>query len=53
VSKPVRTVGKAASERILGTGPAGARTFVAATVTGLATAVATYKLLRGGSFGQD
>ena len=49
----IRTVGKAATERILGQGPGRVRAFVAATVTGTATAVVTYRLLRGGSLGGD
>lgn len=45
----LRTVGRAASDRVLGTGPGPVRAFVAATVTGTATAVLTYRLLRSGS----
>jgi hypothetical protein len=53
VSAAIRTVGKAATERILGMGPGRVRAFVAATVTGTATAVVTYRLLRTGSLGGD
>jgi hypothetical protein len=49
VSAAIRSVGKAATERIAGLGPGRVRAFVAATVTGTATAVATYKLLRSGN----
>jgi hypothetical protein len=47
----VTTVGKAATERILGTGPGRLRAFVAAVAVGTATAAATYKLLRGAEDG--
>jgi hypothetical protein len=43
----IRVVGKAASERVLGMGPGRFRAAVAAMVTGTATAVVTYRLLRG------
>jgi hypothetical protein len=43
----IRTVGKAASERILGMGPGRIRAAVAAMATGTATAAVTYRLLRG------
>jgi hypothetical protein len=46
MSTAIRTVGKAAAERILGLGPGRVRAFVAATMTGTATAVVTYRLLR-------
>jgi len=49
----IRTVGKAATERIMGLGPGRTRAFVAAPVTGAATAVATYKLLRSAPLGRD
>jgi hypothetical protein len=45
----LRTVGRAATERVLGTGPGPVRALVAATFTGTATAVLTYRLLRSGS----
>ncbi len=45
----VRTLGKAVSERALGVGPGRARAFVAAMVTGTATAVLTYRALRSDS----
>jgi hypothetical protein len=44
----LRTVGKAASERILGEGPGRTRASAAAVLTGTATAALTYKLLRSG-----
>lgn len=45
----LRTLGKAAAERVAGTGPGPMRAFVAAAVTGTATAVLTYRVLRSGS----
>ena len=42
------TVGKAVAERITGSQPGGFRSLAAATIVGLATAVATYRLLRSG-----
>jgi hypothetical protein len=42
----VRTVGKAAAERITGLGPGPIRAFAAAAFTGTATAVLTYRVLR-------
>jgi hypothetical protein len=54
IPAPIRTVGKAATERITGLGPGRVRAFVAASVTGTATAVVTYRLLRTGSLsGED
>jgi hypothetical protein len=54
MSVAVKAVGKAAAERMLGFGPGRFRAFVAATVTGTATAVLTYRLLRGTPLaGQD
>jgi hypothetical protein len=53
MSAAIRTVTKAATERILGLGPGRARAFLAATVTGTATAVVTYRLLRTGSLGGE
>ncbi len=49
----LRTVGKAATERIMGLGPGRFRSFAAASVTGAATAVVTYRLLRGTPVGGD
>ncbi len=45
----LKTVGRAATERVLGQGPGPARALVASVVTGTATAVLTYRLLRSGS----
>jgi hypothetical protein len=45
----LRAVGRAASERVTGTGPGPGRAFVAAMVTGTATAALTYRLLRSNS----
>ncbi len=45
----LRTIGKAATERMLGVGPGRVRAAVAAAATGTATAVLTYRLLRGKS----
>jgi hypothetical protein len=42
----LRTLGKAASEKALGLGPGPVRAAAAATITGAATAVLTYRLLR-------
>jgi hypothetical protein len=42
----LRAVGKAASERLTGLGPGPFRAALAAAVTGSATAVLTYRLLR-------
>jgi hypothetical protein len=47
MSGPLRTVGKAAAEAVMGVGPGRMRAMAAATVTGTATAVVTYRLLRG------
>jgi hypothetical protein len=47
----IRTVGKADTERALGMGPSRMRAFLAATVTGTATAALTYRLLRSGPSG--
>lgn len=46
---PLKTVGKAAAERLAGFGPGPMRAAAAATVVGAASAVATYKLLRSGN----
>ena len=43
----LKTVGKATAERVLGFGPGRVRAGVAAFATGTATAVVTYRLLRG------
>jgi hypothetical protein len=48
MSAAVRTVGKAAAQRMMGVGPGRMRALAAATVTGTATAVLTYRVLRGG-----
>jgi hypothetical protein len=48
MSAAVRTVGKAAAQRMMGFGPGRMRALAAATVTGTATAVLTYRVLRGG-----
>ena len=48
-SATMSTVGKAVAERISGSRPGGIRAFAAATVVGVATAVATYRLLRSGN----
>ncbi len=45
----LRTIGKAATERMLGFGPGRVRAAVAAVATGTATAAVTYRLLRGKS----
>jgi hypothetical protein len=45
----IKTVGKAAGERVLGDGPGPVRAMVAAVVTGTVTAVLTYKVLRSSS----
>ena len=42
----IKTVGKAAAERAAGIGPGRVRAFAAAMVTGTATAVLTYRVLR-------
>jgi hypothetical protein len=47
MSAAIRTVGKAAAQRVMGFGPGRLRAFAAATVTGTAAAVVTYRLLRG------
>lgn len=44
----LRTVGKAASDRISGGRPGPLRAFAAAAVVGIAAGVATYRLLRSG-----
>ena len=45
----LKTVGKATAERLSGQGAGWGRAAAAAMVTGAATAVLTYKLLRGSS----
>jgi hypothetical protein len=45
----IKTVGKATAERLSGQGAGWGRAAAAAMVTGAATAVLTYKLLRGNS----
>jgi hypothetical protein len=42
----LRTVGRAAAERAAGVGPGPVHSMLAAAVTGAATAVLTYRLLR-------
>jgi hypothetical protein len=44
----LRTVGKAASDRVRGDRPGPFRAFAAAAVAGITTAVVTYRLLRSG-----
>jgi hypothetical protein len=46
---PLRTVLKAIGERLSGSSPGALRALLAATIVGIAAAVATYKLLRSGS----
>jgi hypothetical protein len=45
----IKTVGKAAAERLGGGDPGRGRAFVAAAITGAATAVLTYQALRSNS----
>lgn len=52
-SAAIRTVGKAAAERMLGEGPGRMRAFVAAVATGAATAAVTYRLLRGSAVANE
>lgn len=49
----IRTLGKAAGERVTGVGPGPVRAFVAAAITGAAAAVLTYKALRSGPASDD
>ncbi len=49
----IRTLGKAAGERVAGVGPGPVRAFVAAAITGTAAAVLTYKALRSGPASDD
>ena len=49
----IRSVGKATAERVLGVGPGRIRAAVAAMATGTATAVLTYRLLRGSPIGGE
>ena len=51
--KALKTVGKAASDRALGLGPGPIRAAAAATVTGVATWVLTYRLLRSDLLGDS
>lgn len=46
---PVKVIGKAVVERATGLVPGRPRALIAATFTGTATAVVTYRLLHGGS----
>ena len=45
----IKTVGKATAERLSGEGAGWGRAVTASVITGAATAVLTYKLLRGSS----
>jgi hypothetical protein len=45
-SRALRTAGTAVAERVTGEGPGRARALAAAVVAGVATAAATYRLLR-------
>lgn len=45
----LKTVAKAAGQKLSGEGPGRMRALAAATVTGAAAAVVTYRLLRAGS----
>lgn len=45
---PIKTVGKAAAERLSGSKPGPMTAFVSAVIVGVAAAAATYKLLRSG-----
>jgi hypothetical protein len=47
----LRTVAKAATERLIGDGPGPVRAAVAAIITGGATAAITYRVLRSDSLG--
>jgi hypothetical protein len=49
IGAAIRTVGKAAAERVSGVGPGPFRAFLAAAATGTATAVLTYRVLRSDS----
>jgi hypothetical protein len=53
MSSAIRAVSKAATERIMDIGPGRARAFLAATITGAATAVVTYKALRDDLLGGE
>jgi hypothetical protein len=46
MSAGARSIGKAVAERLAGVGPGRMRAGMAAAVTGTATAVVTYRLLR-------
>jgi hypothetical protein len=52
-ARALRTVGKAAMERITGGKPGPVRAALASAVTGGATAAVTYKLLRSGGGDSD
>jgi hypothetical protein len=45
--RAIRTLGKALGDRAMGNGPGPFRAAAAATVTGAATWILTYRLLRG------
>ncbi len=53
MGKAIRSVGKAVGERAMGLGPGPIRAAVAATITGSATAVLTYRVLRSDNLGGD
>jgi hypothetical protein len=48
-SAATRTIGKAAADRLSGSGAGPFRAFAAAAVVGVSAAVLTYRLLRSGS----
>jgi hypothetical protein len=48
ISGALRTVGKAAAQRVSGSNPGVLRALVAATIVGVGAAVLTYRLLRSG-----
>jgi hypothetical protein len=50
-SKAIRAVGKAVTDKAMGDGPGPIRAAVAATITGAATAVLTYRVLRSDALG--
>jgi hypothetical protein len=49
----IKTLGKAAGERISGSGPGGLRAAVAAAIIGTVAAVLTYKALRSNSSSEE
>lgn len=48
ISAAVRTIGKAAAQRVSGSKPGVLRALIAATIVGIVAAVLTYRLLRSG-----